>query len=358
MSLIDCELYMNDVIRVANEFDNFKNSKVLITGASGLICSFLVDVLMYRNLHYGDNIYIYLMCRNEKKLKERFNYYNLNELNIIIQDICESFDFDYDFDYIINGASNTHPIQYSTNPVGTITTNVMGLNNILKYSIKHKPKRIFMMSSVEIYGENKGDVDLFDENYLGYINCNTVRACYPESKRVCESLCQSYISQYGLDIVIGRLSRVFGPTMQKDDSKALAQFIRNAVDGKDIILKSDGKQLFSYTYMSDAVSAILKILFYGECGEAYNISDRLSDITLKDLACILAKYNNKKVVFELPTNTEKKGYSTATKAVLDSAKIRKLGWKPYYNIETGLQNTVKILKKMECDENTKYKKQY
>ena len=256
------------------------------------------------------------MCRNEKKLKERFNYYNLNELNIIIQDICESFDFDYDFDYIINGASNTHPIQYSTNPVGTITTNVMGLNNILKYCIKHKPKRIFMMSSVEIYGENKGDVDLFDENYLGYINCNTVRACYPESKRVCESLCQSYISQYGLDIVIGRLSRVFGPTMQKDDSKALAQFIRNAVDGKDIILKSDGKQLFSYTYMSDAVSAILKILFYGECGEAYNISDRLSDITLKDLACILAKYNNKKVVFELPTNTEKKGYSTATKAVL------------------------------------------
>ena len=152
MSLIDCELYMNDVIRVANEFDNFKNSKVLITGASGLICSFLVDVLMYRNLHYGDNIYIYLMCRHEKKLKERFNYYNLNELNIIIQDICESFDFDYDFDYIINGASNTHPIQYSTNPVGTITTNVMGLNNILKYCIKHKPKRIFMMSSVEIYG--------------------------------------------------------------------------------------------------------------------------------------------------------------------------------------------------------------
>ena len=158
--------------------------------------------------------------------------------------------FTIKFDYIIHGASNTHPKLYSLDPVGTINTNVIGLNNILKYSTKYKTRRILMMSSVEIYGENKGDTELFDENYLGYINCNTVRAGYPESKRLCEALCQSYISQYGLDIVIGRLSRVYGPTMLKDDSKALAQFIKNALNN-----------LSSYTHLVFTGGNSIRIFF-------------------------------------------------------------------------------------------------
>ena len=355
MGIYNNELYLEDIKKVADniDFSRFINKKILITGASGLICSFLVDVLMYRNNFYKDNIRIYMLCRNEEKIKERFNYYNLekynqnntNNLIYIIQDVCNEFDFDIDFNYIIHAASNTHPKLYSSDPVGTITTNIIGMNNILKYSIKHKPERIFMMSSVEIYGENRGDVELFDENYLGYINCNTSRAGYPESKRLCESLCQSYISQFGLDIVIGRLSRVYGPTMLKDDSKALAQFIKNALNNEDIVLKSEGTQLFSYTYMVDAVAAILFILNYGIKGEAYNIADKNSNVKLKELATILAEYNDKQVVFELPDENEIKGYSTATKAVMTSDKINGLGWKPYYNIEAGLPRTLNILKR-------------
>ena len=254
------------------------------------------------------------------------------------------FEFDIHFDYIIHAASNTHPKQYSTNPVGTIATNVIGLNNILDYSIAHKPNKILMMSSVEIYGENKGDVDLFDENYLGYINCNTVRAGYPESKRVCEALCQAYISQYDMNIVIGRLSRIYGPTMLADDSKALAQFIKNAVNGEDIILKSEGNQLFSYIYVADAVSAMMTLLTNGANGEAYNISDEKSNIKLKDLAKILSRYNNKEVKFELPDEVERKVYSTATKALMDSKKINELGWRANYSIEDGLLETINILK--------------
>ena len=129
-------------------------------------------------------------------------------------------------------------------------------------------------NEVYIYGENKGDTDKFDESYLGYINCNTSRAGYPESKRLCEALCQSYISQYDMDIVIGRLSRVYGPTMADDDSKALAQFMRNALNNEDIVLKSEGNQLYSYLYVSDVVSAMLFLINYGKSGEAYNISDK------------------------------------------------------------------------------------
>ena len=356
MSLIDNSIYKEDVVKVATDpnldFSKLKNKKLLITGASGLICSFLIDVLMYRNETFNDNIKIYMLCRNENKLKDRFNYYELEELNTnnysnliyIIQDVCNSFSFDVDFDYLIHGASNTHPKLYSTDPVGTINTNILGLNNILTYCINHKPKRIFMMSSVEIYGENKGDTEYFDEKYLGYIDCNTARAGYPESKRLGEAMCQAYISQYNLDIVIGRLSRVYGPTLLKDDSKALSQFIRNAINNEDIVLKSEGKQYFSYIYMVDAVSAILKLLFDGKCGDAYNIADDASNITLKDLASILAGYNNKEVVFEIPDAIESKGYSTATKAILDSSKINSLGWKASNTIKEGLIKTLEILK--------------
>lgn len=359
MKIIDDELYLEDVKQIAEDsslnYDKLRNSKILITGASGLICSFLIDVLMYRNKNYNDNIKICMLERNETRLKDRFNYYkiekkgenNTSNLTYIIQDVCDDFKFDIQFDYLIHGASNTHPKKYSTDPVGTITTNIIGLNNILKYSVKHNPKRIFMMSSVEIYGENKGDIDSFNESYLGYIDCNTSRAGYPESKRLGEALCQSYISQYNLDIVIGRLSRVYGPTLLKDDSKALSQFIRNASNNEDIVLKSEGNQFYSYTYMADAVSAMLTILFDGKNGEAYNIADEKSNIKLKDLANILAKINAKKVIFELPDELEKKGYSTATKALLDSSKINELGWKAYYDITKGLNNTVSIIRKID-----------
>ena len=352
----DNQLYLEDIKKVAEDinlnFENFKNKKILITGATGLICSFLVDVLMYRNENYNDNITIYMISRNEEKIKERYKKYKLEKLSnnnsenliYIIQDVCTPFNFDINFDYIIHGASNTHPLMYSTDPVGTITTNVMGLDNLLKYSINYNTKRVFLMSSVEIYGENDGSINEFCESDFGYINCNTLRAGYPESKRVCEALCQAYISKYNLDIVIGRFSRIYGPTMQMQDSKAIAQFIKNAVNGEDIVLKSEGNQYYSYCYVADAVGAMLKIIFDGTNGEAYNISDKNSDITLKDLAKILASYNNKEVVFQLPDEKERKGYSTATLAIMNSEKLKKIGWNAHYDMKNGLERTIEIIK--------------
>ena len=351
--IIDNEDYLRDIEREAEKinFDSLKNKSILITGASGLICSFLVDVLMYRNTKYNDNIKIYMLCRNENKLIDRFSYYDLekygpnNRGNLIYltQNVCDKFDFDIDFDFIIHAASNTHPKQYSTDPVGTITTNIIGMNNILEYCTKHRPQRVFMMSSVEIYGENRGDTELFDEKYLGYIDCNTSRAGYPESKRLCESLCQAYILKYDMDIVIGRLSRVYGPTMARDDSKALAQFIRNALNGEDIVLKSEGTQYYSYTYVADAVLGLLYVLLKGKKGEAYNISDEKSDIMLKDLAKIIADEAVTKVVFDLPDEVEAAGFSTVTKARLDNSKIRELGYEAKYNIRDGVIRTMNIL---------------
>ncbi|MBQ8007619.1 MAG: NAD-dependent epimerase/dehydratase family protein, partial [Lachnospiraceae bacterium] len=249
-------------------------------------------------------------------------------------------------DYILHLASNTHPMQYSTDPIGTITTNIIGLQNLLDFAVDHNATRFAFASSNEIYGENRGDVEFFDESYCGYINSNTMRAGYPESKRCGEALCQAYISQKGLDIVIPRLTRTYGPTMLMSDTKAISQFIKKGVAGEDIVLKSAGTQYYSYQYVADSVSGLLTILLDGNCGEAYNIAEESSDIMLKDLAAIIAGVNGRDVVFEIPDAVEAAGYSTATKARLDGSKLMALGWKPKYDMRSGLERTISILKEL------------
>jgi nucleoside-diphosphate-sugar epimerase len=146
-----------------------------------------------------------------------------------------------------------------------------------------------------------------------------------------------------MDIVIPRLTRSYGPTMLMSDTKAISQFIRKAIAGEDIVLKSEGTQYYSYTYMADAVCGLLYVLLLGEKGEAYNIADDASDIMLKDLARIIANTVGRKVVFEIPDAVESSGYSKATKARLDSTKLQSIGWTALFNIEEGIERTIKIL---------------
>lgn len=321
---------------------------LLITGATGMIASVIIDILMHYNSEKkaeDAGIHIIAVSRKEDKAKERFtSYWDSEYFTYLAHDIAVPLPELGTVDYILHAASNTHPRAYATDPIGTITANVTGTYELLSYAAQHECSRFLCFSSVEIYGESRQDVDKFDENYLGYLDCNTVRAGYPESKRLSECLCNAFAAQKEQDFVIGRFSRVYGPTMGKEDSKAIAQFIRKAAAGEDIILKSEGNQLYSYTYVVDAAVAALYLLLYGKKGEAYNVSDEDSEITLKELAMILAQAAGSRVVFELPDAIEKAGYSTATKAVLDAAKMRELGWKPRTPIKAGLEKTVQILR--------------
>ena len=233
---------------------------------------------------------------------------------------------------------------YATDPIGTITTNIIGVQNLLDFSIEHSVTRFVFASSNEIYGENRGDTEFFDESYCGYIDCNTLRAGYPESKRCGEALCQAYKAQKGLNVIIARFTRSYGPTMEMSNTRALSQFIKKAIAGEDIVLKSAGTQYFSYTYMADAVSGVLYAMLCGKSGEAYNISDESGDIMLKDLAALIAEIGGEKVVFEAPDAVEAAGYSKATKARLDGSKLKKLGWRAIYDIKTGMERTISILK--------------
>lgn len=348
MKVYENNEYMEDVHYIANlelPWEKLKNKSILISGATGLVGSCFVDVIMMRN-QSGMNCKVYALGRNEAKAKERFKYCVDSELYEFVPfDISRPLIRD-DIgivDFVLHLASNTHPLQYATDPIGTITTNIIGTYNILEFAEKHQATRCAFTSSNEIYGENRGDVELFDEHYCGYIDSNTMRAGYPESKRCSEALCQAYIKQKDMDIVIPRPTRSYGPTMLMSDTKAISQFIKKGILCKDIVLKSEGTQYYSYTYVADAVAGLLTVLLKGECGEAYNIADRESDIMLKDLAAIIADISGRKVVFELPDVVEAAGYSKATKARLDGSKLQSLGWKAKYDIKSGISRTMRIL---------------
>lgn len=349
LKLLENEEYLQDISRVTKlslPWNKLSNKSILISGATGLIGSSLVDTILALNRE-GLGCKIYALGRNYEKIKDRFN---LNESSSFLEFISYNINMPFErndiqeIDYVLHLASNTHPLQYINDPIGTITTNVFGTYNMLKFAYNHNARRCAIASSNEIYGENRGDVEKFDEAYCGYINSNTLRAGYPESKRCSEALSQAFIAQNDMDIVIPRITRTFGPTMLMTDSKAMSQFIKKGISDQDIVLKSEGNQYYSYTYVTDAVSGLLTVLLKGEKGEAYNIADEIGDITLKNAAEIIAEYVGKKVVFEIPDCQEAAGYSTATKARLDSEKLKLLGWKASINIKDGLEKTVRIMK--------------
>ena len=360
MRLLENMLYLEDLQTVCSiplPWEELEERSILISGATGMIGSTLIDVLMLRNRSAlpeagkaGAGCRVIALGRSEEKARMRFQEYWEDPCFAFVQ--CDINDRESlergcsgsSVDYVFHAASNTHPVAYASDPIGTVVTNIIGLDNLLHYASAHVCRRFLFASSNEIYGENRGDVELFDEKYCGYIDCNTMRAGYPESKRAGETLCQAYIRQKGLDVVIPRFTRSFGPALLRTDTKALSQFIRKGVAGEDIGLKSEGTQFYSYTYICDAVSGFLYCLLKGESGEAYNIADVSCDITLRELAQTIADYVGTKVVFDLPDAVEAAGYSKATKARLDGAKLRALGWSPRFDMKTGLEHTIEIMR--------------
>lgn len=347
MRLLEIPEYIEDVRRVASldlPWEKICKKTLLITGGTGLIGSFLIDVLNAADI----GCKVLLFGRSEEKAKARFaEYWNAEWLEFVKWEAAstEIPTIEGPVDFILHLASNTHPVAYATDPIGTITTNVLALNNLLALAANKKSERFLFASSNEIYGENRGDVEQFDEKYCGYIDSNTLRAGYPESKRCGEALCQAYIRQKGLDCVIARLTRTYGPTILQTDTKAISQFFNNALRGEDIVLKSEGKQYYSYQYVADSVSGLLTVLLKGDIGDAYNIADESGDITLRDLAEHIASQASRRVVFNLPNSVEAEGFSKASKARLLGLKLLHKGWAPYYAIKAGVERNLKILRK-------------
>jgi nucleoside-diphosphate-sugar epimerase len=337
-------LYQEDLscILQTKGIDTLKGKRFLITGATGLIGVCLIDALMKYN-QLGADITVYATGRSKEKAASRLGeYYHDEHFQFIEQDVRQPLPSLLNVDYIIPLASNTHPLAYSQYPIETIEINVKGAEYALQKAIECGATLLYP-STVEVYGNAMGE-DMFVEDYTGHLNLSSARSCYTESKRVSEALCQSYIAEKGAKVKIVRLSRIFGPTMLMSDSKASSQFIIKALNDEDIVLKSKGEQYFSYTYVADAVSAMLYVLINGENGVAYNIASEKCNVHLKDFASMCAEWAGRQVVFDLPSETERKGFSVAMQAILDNSRLKGIGWMPYYEIKDSIERTLKILK--------------
>ncbi|MBO7674306.1 MAG: NAD-dependent epimerase/dehydratase family protein [Atopobiaceae bacterium] len=346
-SRLKSEWYQEDLARAVEGIDlsMLDGASIMVSGATGMIGACLVDALLARADAGGFSCKVIALGRDEARARTRLPYFGdprfcFEELDVSVPGARPATPADV----VVHLASTTHPRAYATQPIGTISSNVTGLQNLLEHAGKVEGSHFVFASSVEVYGENRGDVDSFAEDYCGYLDCNTLRAGYPEAKRLGEALCQAYASERGQTIYVPRLPRTFGPTVLPSDTKAISQFIARAVAGQDVVLKSEGTQTYSYLYVADVVRGLLWILTHGLSTRAYNLAHPSMDAALRDLARHLANSAGTEVVFELPDEVERAGYSTATRATMDGSALAKTGWEPRYTLSEALARTVTILK--------------
>ena len=339
--------YENDIQQLFRQdlpWKKLSGANFLVTGATGLIGGCLVEALM---MNPKRDYQVYASGRNKERAYRRFSrFYNDKNFHFVQYDVLRPLEGDIQFDYIIHAASNASPNFFAKKPVEVIKSNIDGVANLMEYGLKHGMKRMLYVSSGEVYGE--GDGRVFTEGYSGFVDCTKPRSCYPSSKRAAETLCVSYAAEYGADVVIARPCHTYGPYFTEQDNRVYAQFIRNVLSGDDIVMKSSGGQFRSWCYVVDCVSALLHILLKGVCGEAYNIADAKSNISIRELAEMIAKIGGRKVVMDVPDTDEQRGFNVVTKSVFATEKLENLGWKPLTTMQQGLEHTIQILSKFDA----------
>lgn len=338
MSILQSKMYQADIkkgLLSVIKIENLRNSRILITGATGLVCSAIVDLLINADL----NINVYAAGRFENKVSERFD----GKVDFVQYDALKPITFDVDIDYIIHGASNASPNLYVKEPVETMQANINGMQRLLDYACKKNVKKVIYLSSSEVYGRNDSIAPFIEDQY-GFIDLLNPRSSYAIAKRAAETMCASYQSEYGVPFNVVRLGHVYGPSASRNDKRVSSDFVYKAVSGENLILKSAGKQIRSYCYSIDCASAILSVLTSAPSCEAYNISNRDSIITIRNMAECIAKAARVELVFDIPTQVEAFAFNPMDNSSLDSTKLEKLGWHGVFNATVGLSHTVMILK--------------
>lgn len=337
------ESYWEEVQQVVSGIPNIAKlfgKCIMITGATGMICSSVAELLFWLNKKSNANIRIVLAGRNRERMQQRF--YSFKEgidYSFLEYDATKENVIGLSPDYIIHGASPADPASFIKEPVETMFANMIGLKSLLDIAKENPKTRLLYISSSEVYG-NKNESRPYHESDYGYVDILNPRACYPSSKRAAETMCAAYREEYGVDFVVVRPGHVYGPSITETDSRASAQFTRKVVDRENIVMKSAGTQLRSYTYTLDCASAILTVLLKGKCGEAYNISNPQSVVSIREMAEYMAKATGVKVVFEQASDLEKRSYNMMDNSSLDSSKLEDLGWRGRYGIEEGVVSTL------------------
>ena len=322
------------------------NQVILITGCSGLIGSYLVKALIYANKAHNLNLKVIGVYRNLKSVNSRLlEYLNEPNLELILHDISKPLKDNFPkVDFIIHAASQASPIYYGVDPVGTILANSAGTEHLLNHAVKSKSKKFLFFSSGEVYGNPVYPNELIREDDYGYIDLMNVRSCYVESKRLGETMCVAWSKQYNIHVNVVRPFHTYGPGIDLNDGRVFSDFVANAVEGNNIILKSDGLAKRPFCYISDAVIGFLMVLISGKNAEAYNVGNPEAEVYIRDLAYQirgLFPKLNLEVEFDIKDEDDKYIKSPVLRSCPSIDKISDIGWTPSIGIKEGFNRTVK-----------------
>ena len=325
-----------------NLYECLRNKSFMVTGATGLIGSELVYGLIALNHRYDLNIHIDCLVRNTEKARLMFEEYEVTILNYDFMDNNECIN-SKNIDYVIHAASPTASMYFVEHPVETIDIALNGTRSVINYAMRNNVKSLVYLSSLECYGQIFDDEMPLTEEMQGYVDPLNVRSSYSMGKRMCECMCVSAYKEYGVPVKIARLAQTFGAGIAASDNRVFAQFAKSVIVGKDIILHTDGKLKRQYLYLTDAISGILYVLLKGRNGEAYNVANDETYISIKEMAEMICREFRPQLKVKHVEECEDRGYAPVTKTRMTSAKLEKLGWKPRLSLRDMYDRLIKSL---------------
>ena len=317
-------IFEEDIKNIINDFDMsvFDGKTILVTGATGLIGKLCVKSL----LNSGYNTQVIALVRDEEKAKNIFG--ESKRLTYLVQDINQRINTTRRVDYIIHAASTTSSKDFVEKPVETIYTAINGSRNVLEFAKNKRLEGMVYLSSLEIYGVNEKE-NIKEEDY-GYIDILNPRSSYSESKKMVETMCISYGTEYGVPVKIARLAQTFGAGASISDNRVFAQFAKAIINKENIILHTKGETKRNYCYTTDAVRGIFTILTKGENNNAYNVANENSYCSISEMAHLL---ENEYTKVEYKIDEVNRGYNPTVKIALNTEKLNALGWEAKVNLK-------------------------
>jgi nucleoside-diphosphate-sugar epimerase len=323
----------------ADVFRALEGKTLFISGATGLIGSSIIKAIAINS----PSARIVAFTRDQNKGKKIFHGYEKNIL-FVTGDIREPVVFDGQIDYIIHAASETSSKSFVERPVDVIEIALVGTKNILEFARQKCVKGFVYLSSMEVYGAPHSD-EKISESHGTDLDTMSARTSYPESKRLCESLCTAYASQFEVPAKVVRLTQTFGPGVQYNDGRVFAEFSRCVIENRDIVLHTKGETKRNYLYTLDAVSAILTVLTKGKPSEAYNAANEATYCSIYEMAQLVAqKIALGKIQVKIEeTDITTFGYAQTLHMNLDTTKLKGLGWQAKTDLGTMFTKTIKSL---------------
>jgi nucleoside-diphosphate-sugar epimerase len=334
---------LENVIERFPAWEFFRRQTILITGGNGLLPSYLVRALLLANRLHLLDLKVTCIIRSRQSDLARLEPWLSDQALELVYGEVESSPLDQlsQQSIVIHAASGATPAVYQCNPVGIILPNTVGTARLCEQASTWKAKRFLFFSTGEVYGINSSPH--FLETDYGMVDPCSLRSCYAESKRCGETICVAYSHQYELHTVIARIFHTYGPQMKLNDGRVFADFVRDSLEGKHIKLASSGESLRCFCYLSDATSAFLHLIVFGESAQAYNLSNTNAEISIRDLASLVAGLTDPPLeVYEGNTQDLKPGYlpSQVPRSLPSIAKAQALGWQPVVGLQDGFKRTL------------------